>query len=143
MQATGKFVKVFVKGMKKHGQYRGVGSLQVTDTGIAVTGKHVYSLGARWLFAIAIALACLILTAGALAPGILLLYPIVEYLWLAKGDQTIPFDRVVAYSAHPAKTIVAVEFEGTPWESPIVLKTPEWESVYNSLSQHIPEKRVS
>src|SRR5205809_125672 len=102
--ASGKFVKVFVRGMRKHGQYRGDGGIDVTDTGVELRGRHVYSLGQRWGFGLGVAVGILILTFGTFAPGILLMYPVVEYLWLKKGDQVVPFDRIEGYNAVPEKS---------------------------------------
>jgi hypothetical protein len=141
--ATGSFVKVLVNGMRKHGQYRGAGSIEVLDGGVALTGKHVFSLGQRWLFAILISVGILILSVGTFAPGIILLYPLVEYVWLKRADQLVPFDRVEAYNAVPEKNLIAIQFKGTPWEAPAVMRSPEWRSVYDALWQHAPLARVS
>ena len=141
--ASGKFVKIFVPGMKKHGQYRGDGGIDVTSEGVVLTGKHVYSLGQRWLFGAGVAIGTLIATAGMFGPGILLMYPVVEYLWLKKGDQTIPFDRIEAYNAVPERNLVAIQFRGTPWESPAVLRSDQWRSVYDALWAHVPHARVA
>src|SRR5689334_7505587 len=99
--ASGSFVKERVRGMRKHGQYRGAGTIEVLDSGVALTGKHVFSLGQRWLFGILISVGLVIATAGMFAPGIIFLYPIVEYVWLKRGEQIVPFDRVEAYNAVP------------------------------------------
>jgi hypothetical protein len=141
--ANGSFVKVRVNGMRKHGQYRGAGSIEVLDSGVALTGKHVFSLGQRWLFGILLSVGIVILTAGMFAPGIILLYPVVEYVWLKRGDQIVTFDRVEAYNAVPEKNVIAIQFKGTPWEAPAVMRTPDWQSVYDALWQHVPLARVS
>ena len=141
--AGGKFVKQLVRGMRKHGQYRGNGSLEVTPSGIQIIGKHVYSLGQRWTFGLIVAIGVFVLTFGTLAPGILLIYPVVEYLWLKKGNQLVAFDRVIAYHAVPEKQLIAIQFSGTPWEAPAVLQTPDWQAVYDALWSHVPQARVS
>lgn len=140
--ASGKFVKVLVNGMRKHGQYRGPGVLEVLDGGVMITGKHVYSLGQRWLFGLTIAIGILIVTFGMFAPGILLMYPVVEYLWLKKGDQLVPFDRIEAYNADAAKQLIAIQFRGTPWEAPVVMRTPDWKAIYDALWPHVGRARV-
>ena len=140
--ASGTFVKKRVRGMRKHGQYRGIGAISVSQHGIGISGRHVYSLGQRWLFGGGLAIGILILTAGMFAPGILLLYPVVEYLWLKKGDQLVTFDRVEAYNTVPEESLIAIEFRGTPWETPVVLKTPEWQVIYDALSTYVKHARV-
>lgn len=140
--ASGRFVKKLVHGMRKHGQYRGDGAISVSDHGMAISGRHVYSLGQRWLFGIALAIGLLIVTLGTFMPGILLLYPVVEYLWLKKGDQLITFDRIEAFHAVPEKNLIAIQFRGTPWEAPAVLRTPEWKVIYDALYARVSHARV-
>jgi hypothetical protein len=139
---SGKFVKIVVEGTPKAGQYRGQGKLEVTPSGLVVTGAHVYSLGQRWLFAIGITVLIAVLTAGTFAPGILLLYGVVEYLWLKKGNQTIPFNRIQAYKTVPKKKLIAIQFKGTPWETPIVMKSEHWRVLYDALVSHIPRAKI-
>ena len=140
---AGKFVKQFVRGMRKHGQYRGDGFLSVTPGGLAITGKHVYSLGQRWLFGLALAIGVLVLTFGMFAPGLLLIYPVVEYVWLRKGDQVVPYSRIEAYNAVPEKNLIAIQFHGTPWEAPVVMRTPDWREIYDALYSHVSHARVT
>lgn len=140
--AGGRFVKKLVPGMRKHGQYRGDGSLEVTASGIKIVGKHVYSLGQRWGFGLVLAVGVTVLTLGTLGPAIPLVYLVVEYLWLAKSDQLVTFDRVKAYNAIPEKQLIAIEFVGTPWETPVVLRTPDWQAIYDALWAHVPRALV-
>ena len=141
--ARGKFVKEFVRGMRKHGQYRGPGEIRVTEHGVEISGKHVYSLGQRWLFGVAVAIATVIVTLGTFAPGIILMYPVVEYLWLKKGDQLVTFDRIESYNAVPDKNLIAIQFRGTLWEAPVVLRTAEWRVIYDALWPKVGQVRVS
>jgi hypothetical protein len=134
----GKFVKVQVPGTRKYGQYRGEGNLQVNATGLVITGSHVYPLGLRWLVGIAVAIAVYLLTLGTLMPGILLMYPLVEYLWLKKGNQTIPFHRIEAFKSVAKKELIAIQFKGARWETPVVLKSEQWRVVYDALLSRIP-----
>ncbi len=141
--AGGKFVKKLVPGMRKHGQYRGDGSLEITQMGVQIVGKHVYTLGQRWAFGLLLAVGVAVLTLGTFAPGVLLVYPVVEYLWLKKGDQLVPFSRVESYNAIPEKELVAIQFTGTPWEAPVVLRSKEWRLIYDALWAHVPQARVA
>jgi hypothetical protein len=142
--ATGKFVKIAVKGMpkKKTGQYRGKGTIAVTPTGIMISGSHVYTMGQRWAFGLALWIGILILTGGKFAPGFLLIYLAVEYQWLTKGNQTISFNRIKAFKSVPEKNLVAIHFIGTPWETPLVLKSDDWQSVYDALVARVPRARI-
>lgn len=139
----GKFVKVFVAGTKKAGQYRGEGNLQITAAGLKITGHHVYTLGQRWLFGLGIVLVVALLTSGRFAPGFLLVYAVVEYAWLTKGDQIVPFDRIEAFKSVAKKKLIAIQFAGTPWESPLVLKSDQWRLVYDALASRIPRARIA
>jgi hypothetical protein len=139
----GKFVKVFVAGTRKAGQYRGQGNLQVTETGLKVTGRHVYTLGQRWLFGVGLVFVVALLTAGTFAPGFLLVYAVVEYAWLKKGNQTIPFDRIEAFKSVAKKKLIAIQFTGTEWESPLVLKSDQWRLLDAALASRLPNARLA
>jgi hypothetical protein len=138
---TGKFVKVVVKGMQKAGQYRGKGKLQITPAGLAITGSHVYTLGQRWLFGMALWIGGLLLTAGRFAPGFLVIYLVVEYQWLKNGNQRVSFNRIKAYTAVPEKNLVAIHFIGTEFETPVVMKSEKWRTIYEALESHVPRAR--
>jgi hypothetical protein len=140
--ASGKFVKVAVKGMPKMGQYRGKGTIAVTPTGIIISGSHVYTMGQRWAFGLALWIGILILTGGKFAPGFVLIYLAVEYQWLKKGNQTISLNRIRAVKAVPEKNLIAIQFIGTPWETPIVLKSKDWQPVYDALVAQVPRARI-
>jgi hypothetical protein len=131
--AEGRFVKKRVQPMKKHGLYRGNGRLEVSEAGLTVVGKHVYSLGARWGLGLAIVFGCLILTAGAFAPGFLLIYPIVEYWWLKKEELQVPFSAITGIETSVPTELVAITFEGYPWCSPVVLKSTDFQAVADAL----------
>jgi hypothetical protein len=135
--AEGRFLKKRVKPIKQYGQYRGNGRLEVNETGLNIIGKHVYSLGARWGFGLALVVAILVLTFGTFAPGILLIYPIVEYWWLKKEDLAIPLSAITDLATDDSKQLVAVSFEGHPWCSPVVLKSPNWKVMADKIRPHV------
>lgn len=139
----GKFVKVLVAGTRKAGQYRGEGNLQVTAAGLKITGHHVYTLGQRWLFGTGLAIGTYVVTLGRFRLGILLVYLVVEYAWLKKGHQTIAFDRIEAFKSVAKKKLIAIQFTGTEWESPLVLKSDQWRLVYDALASRIPRARIA
>ena len=139
----GKFVKVWVAGTRKAGQYRGEGNLQITAAGLKITGHHVYTLGQRWAFGLGIVLAGALLTAGRFAPGFLIVYAVVEFAWLKKGDQTISFDRIEAFKSVAKKKLIAIQFTGTPWESPLVLKSDQWRLLDAALASRVPRARIA
>jgi hypothetical protein len=140
--ASGKFVKVAVKGMPKAGQYRGKGTIAVTASGITISGSHVYTLGQRWLFGLALWVGILILTEGRFAPGFVLIYLAVEYQWLKKSNQSVSLNRIKAFKSVPEKNLIAIQFIGTPWETPLVLKSDDWRSVYDALVSRVPRARI-
>jgi hypothetical protein len=139
----GKFVKVLVAGTRKAGQYRGQGNLQVTSAGLKITGRHVYTMGQRWLFGIGLVIGTYVVTAGILRLGWLLVYLVVEYAWLKKGHQTIPFDRIEAFKSVAKKKLIAIQFIGTEWESPLVLKSDQWRLLDAALASRIPRARLA
>jgi len=136
--ANGKFVKVLLPWLSFHGLYRGEGKIEVSDQGVAFLGRHVYSLAARWAFGVGLAIAILVLTLGTFAPGILLLYPIVEYVWLKEENILVPFEDITAYSVKAKRKLVGIEFQGYPWCSPAVMKSEEWDKLVAALDRHLP-----
>lgn len=139
---SGKFVKIKVRGMEKFGQYRGKGSLKVTPTGLSITGSHVYTMGQRWLFGLALWIGILVLTEGRFAPGFILIYLAVEYQWLKKGDKSVSFNRIKAFKSVPEKKLIAIQFIGEPWETPLVMKSDEWQTIYGALEARVPRARI-
>lgn len=131
--AAGSFKKHLLPSLKQYGQYRGAGLLEVTETGLKVSGKHVYSLRARWTFGIAIFVGVLVVTLGTFAPGFLLIYPIVEFWWLKREDLDVPFASITGVGFDQATEMVAVSFDGHPWCSPVVLKSPDAKVIGEAL----------
>ena len=133
----GKFVKVRFKTIGGYGQYRGQGSIIIDSDGITICGKHVYTLGQRWGFGLLLFFGILLITLGTFAPGILIIYPIVEYVWLKKEDIRVPFDQRRKVAANPKKQQVAIAFEGKKYTTPIVLITPKWMELQTILKEKL------
>jgi hypothetical protein len=142
--ATGKFRKVRFKSLGAYGQYRGEGQLSVGDEGLTIVGRHVYPLGSRWAMALGIFFASLVLSlavsggSGWLAPGLIPLYLFVEYVWLKRAELQIPWSDVTRFTTDPAQELLAIEFEGPRWTSPVVLKSGRWREVAGWLRQRVP-----
>lgn len=134
----GKFMKARIKPLNGYGQYRGTGSLTIDDTGMTISGKHVYTLGQRWGFGLLLFFGVLILTLGIFAPGVLLIYPIVEYAWLKKEDIRVNFGQIRKVAVNPKKQHVAIEFEGNKYTTPVVLMTPKWQEIQSLLEAKKP-----
>lgn len=132
--AEGHFEKRLARPAKQYGQYRGPGLLEVDDAGLRIVGKHVHSLRARWGFGLALVFGSLVLTLGAFAPGFLLVYPIVEYWWLKREELHVPFSAITGVGVDESQTTVAVSFDGHPWCSPVVLKSPKWRQLADALA---------
>lgn len=140
--AEGRFVRKRLRGMAKAGQYRGRGKIEITSGGVAIQGRHVFSLGQRWTFAVLVFLGIAVLTGGAASLGAIPLYLIANYVWLKRHDQLIAFSSVEAFRAVPNERLLALQFTGTHWESPAVLRTSEWRRVYDALRHYVPNAHV-
>lgn len=142
--ATGKFRKVRFKALGAYGRYRGEGRLSVSDEGLTIAGRHVYSMGSRWAMALGLVVASVILSltmsAGSawVAPGLIPLYLFVEYVWLKREELQIPWTDVKRFTTDPAGELLAIEFEGPGWTSPVVLKTGRWRELAGWLRQRVP-----
>ena len=134
----GKFVKKRLRPIQGYGRFRGDGRIVLLDTGIQIKGKHVYSLGARWGFGGLIWLGVAILSAGTLAPGILLIYPIVEYWWLKRETLDVPYSAVKAVVVNEAKRMVALDFVGSRSCTPVVLRSPDWQALAEGIRGRVP-----
>ena len=109
---SGKYIKASIKPFKAYGMYRGKGSIEFTDGGFRISGSHVMSLGARWGIGLAIFFGCMILTVGAFAPGGILIYWIMEHVWLKKEATIVPYSNVISYIVNPKKRLVGIDYEG-------------------------------
>jgi hypothetical protein len=134
----GKFVKKRLKPIMAYGQFRGPGRIVLSDGGIRIQGKHVYSLGARWGFGLLVWFGVAIVSAGTLIPGILLIYPIVEYWWLKKETLDLPYSSVKAVVTDEGKQLVAFDFEGSRWCTPAVLRSPDWRTLAEGMRTRVP-----
>jgi hypothetical protein len=130
---SGKFRKVKIRPISGYSQYRGQGSIQFDDAGILITGRHVLSMGARWGIAIAIVVGSLLVSSGSLAPGIIPLYFLMEYGWLKREETRVNLADLIMFAADPARGLIAIEFSGPNWRSPVVLNTPLWREAYKRL----------
>jgi hypothetical protein len=122
--------------MTAYGQFRGPGKIVVSDTGVQIVGKHVYSLGARWGFGLLVAIGVAVLTLGTLVPGILLIYPVVEYWWLKKETMDMPFSQVRGVVTDSSRQLVALDFQAAKWCTPAVLKSPDWKNLAEAMKGH-------
>jgi len=134
----GKFVKKRLKPIRRYGQFRGEGRIVLSDAGIRIQGKHVFSLGARWAFGLVIWVVVVVLSAGTLIPGILLMYPIVEYWWLRKETLSFPYSSVKEVVVDEARQLVALDFQGSRWCTPAVLRSPDWQALVQGLRSNLP-----
>jgi hypothetical protein len=129
----GRFRKARVRPLKKYGQYRGRGQLEVGPNVVTIRGKHVYSLGARWGLGLTLFFGSLILTMGAFAPGFILIYLIVEYWWLKKEDRTVLFSSITGVALDATRQLLAIEFLTYDGGSAVVLKSPEASTTFQAL----------
>jgi hypothetical protein len=144
MLATGKFKKVRVKPLKTYGSYRGSGSVQVGPNGVVVRGKHVRSLGVRILIGVGLFIGSLIATRGAFAPGGILIYLLVEYVFVERGDTSFGWSVIESF-AHDAKRQV-VEIETSlpaKHERTLSLKTDQHQVLTEELRRYVPASEVA
>ena len=139
----GKYRKVRIKPFKGYGHYRGEGSIEFTDDGLRICGRHVLSLGARWGIGLAIFFGFAIVTAGMFAPGFIIIYLIMEYVWLRREDIVVPYSNVIHYVSDPKKCLVGVDYHGPKWCSPVVLKSDKWSEITAKLREIIPDRDAS
>lgn len=146
--AAGKFRKFRFKALGPYGRYRGEGRLSVDDAGLTIAGRHVYPLGSRWAMALAVFFGSLILSlavtggAGWIAPGVIPLYLFVEYVWLKRAELEVPWTDVERFTTDPSRELLAIEFEGPGWTSPVVLRTSRWRELAGWLRERVPAGEV-
>ncbi len=138
---TGKFRKVRVDPIKRIGQYRGKGSLQLTPEGLKISGRHVMTMGARWGIGLGLFFGTLILSMaltegnGYCAPGFIPIYFLVEYFLLKREELLVPYSKITAIGGDAKHTLVGIEFEGEPNCSPVVFSTPQWKALLQGVKQ--------
>ena len=139
---SGRFRKERVKPIKRYGAYRGDGDLWVEDAGLRVRGRHVRTLGARWLIGLGIFVVCAVVTRGLLAPGFIPLYFLMEYGLLLDGARFIPWDDVVGFAASERKGLVSIATNDQHHLQPLVLRTEHWAALRDALRAHVPHAEV-
>jgi hypothetical protein len=65
------------------------------------------------------------------------IYPIVEYWWLKKENLVVPFSAITGLATDDSKRLVAVTFEDHPHCSPVVLKTPNWKGIADTVRPYV------
>ena len=141
----GTFRKVRLKAMamKEYGRYRGQGKLTIDDEGIKVEGRHVKSIGTRWGIGILLAIASAIVTMGAVILGFIPVYLLVEYVILNRENLSIPWGKVRKFAFDPKQQLVALDFEGPEWTSPVVLRTTDLAAIARALREKAPAKDMT
>jgi hypothetical protein len=66
------------------------------------------------------------------------LYLIVEYAWLKREALHVPWSDVQRFTTDPAQQLVAIEFAGPEWTSPVVLQSDHWRELAAWLRQRVP-----
>jgi len=139
----GKYRKVRIKPFKGYGNYRGEGRIEFTNDSLQICGRHVMSLGARWGIGLAIFFGSLIVTVGFFAPGFIIIYLIMEYVWLKREDTVVPYSDVINYVVNPKKCLVGIDYHGPQWCKPVVLKSDQWSEILSKLREIIPDRDAS
>jgi len=139
LTVCGVFKKRRVRPIRRYGLYRGKGVLHIGPEGIAVSGKHVYSVAARWGIALLAFVGILVLTGGMFAPGFIPLYLGVEYGILKKQNIFVPFAGLRGYAVNPRKRLVSIEFWGQEGCSPVVMYCHAWPDVARALRWYAPQ----
>jgi len=156
----GKFVKRRLRGLSKHGQWRGRGSISVSPDEVTVKGAHVASLRYRillWLLILFLIevpllaqqanrggssahaglLAFLVAYRYVLAYGfglsVLPTYLLGEYLLLDKSTRTIPWASVSRVVFDSDNEYVGMEFAVGDWLNSVVMRTKDWETFASIL----------
>ena len=146
---TVKFRKIKMDSINLTGRYRGTGSLQLMSEGLRISGKHVFSLGARWAIGLGIFIGSLILSiaatggAGYCAPGFIPIYFLMEYFILKREDILIPYSDITQLAVASQSTLIGIDFKGNPQTSPVFMETPAWNSLQAAIQRKIPSVSVS
>ncbi|MFC2160286.1 type II secretion system protein GspG [Acidobacteriota bacterium] len=148
-QVGGKFRKVRINPIVTTGRYRGKGSLQLTPGGLQISGRHVFSIGFRWVIGLVIFFGSLILStamtggAGYCAPGFIPIYFLVEYLILKQEEILVPYSDITRLVGDSQNSLIGIDFKGQPQSSPVFMETPAWSPLLIALQQKVPSAKVS
>ncbi|MBN1551154.1 hypothetical protein JW979_06780 [bacterium] len=136
----GRFRKKKLRPLRDYGNYRGSGSITFTDKGIHIKGRHVMSIQARWRIGLAMFFGSLIVTCGMFAPGFILIYLIMEYLWLKRKETVVSYINIINYVAKPKKYLVGIDYHAPKWCTPAVFKSARWSEILETLREKIPQR---
>lgn len=121
-----------------YGQWRGDGILTISTQGVTIQGKHVKTLAARWGIGFGISIAVLVITFGMFAPGVLIMYPLVEYVILDRETISLPWSQIPGWGSQG--TDIAIEMGMIRFKSPAVFESSVQPQIRELLLKHAPEK---
>lgn len=134
--AEGDFKKRRV-GTLDYGHFRRAGSIELSEAGAHIVGRHVFSPLERTLIIVGLLALdiALLFMAHIFLFGEIVVYMIVEWVWLRKADLHIPWNSVRSFAADPDRGIVAIDFEAKRWITPAALECPNWGVLYEYLQR--------
>ena len=130
---------------KRYGAFRGGGRVEVYEPGLRIMGRHVFPAQQRALIIVATIIGffgLVYLATGRIGiPGIIILYVLVEYVFLKREVIDVPWDQVSSFVVDAKRKAVGIEFtSGGEGTSPAVLVSPRFEQLAAYLRAQIPGK---
>ena len=134
------FKRQRVKGIPSYGRWRGSGSIAFSDKGLTISGKHIQSYGKRLSIALGITVVGMIFTAGAFAPGFLIIYPLLEFVFLDDETIDIPWNGLDSWAIQGNRMGISVR--DLTYRNPIVFVPNDLQKAQKLFRQYSNNSRV-
>ncbi len=151
---------------KKTSRYRGRGSVTTDESGVSITGKHVYSGGIRFLFWLAVTVGVILIVkymfwyfVPDMEPGAAWIFAffisiavswVASILFLKKESIFVPWSKVRGFATgkgrgdysgeYLSEQVLGLSFEEPASCSPIIFTCQNRDELYEYLKSNIPEK---
>ena len=134
------FKRQRVQGISSFGRWRGSGSISFSDKGLTISGKHIQSYGKRLSIALGITVVGMIFTAGAFAPGFLIIYPLLEFVFLDDETIDIPWNGLDSWAIQGDRMGISVR--DLTYRNPIVFVPNDLQKAQKLFEQYFNKNRV-
>jgi DNA-directed RNA polymerase subunit RPC12/RpoP len=122
-------------------KFRGEGRIDVEKHSLRVVGRRVYPLPIRLAFCLTVCvllpLASAVITSFAVVPGFLLLYLLVEFIWLKRENVLIAFTDIVELETNPARRLVAIGLRNNKVLDPLAFTSTDWRRIADLLTSQL------
>jgi hypothetical protein len=127
--------------------YRGNGSIEFSNDGLHISGRHIFRLGVGWGIGLMLFLGLIGTTSkigrDLVIPICLIISLFVDSLLLKRENIVVSYADILSYVERRKRGLVAIDFKGPKWCAPVVLESESWAEIIAALRELVPERDAS